>query len=72
MTDEAIKALLTDREADNVERLLTERRVHNARTFDMQPCLGCGQEQVVYALFHDYRIAAVAPEIIEENNRDIL
>ena len=54
------------------ERILTERRIHSARTFDMQPCLGCGQDQIAYALFHDYRIAAVAPEIIEENNRDIL
>lgn len=54
------------------ERLLTERRIHSARTFDIQPCLGCGQEQIVYALFHDYRIAAVAPEIIEENKRDIV
>ena len=54
------------------ERRLTERRIHSARTFDMQPCLGCGQEQIIYALFHDYRLAAVAPEIIEENNRDIV
>ena len=54
------------------ERILTERRIHNARTFDMQPCLGCGQDQIVRSLFDDYRNAAVAPEIIEENNRDIL
>ena len=53
------------------ERILTERRVHGAKTFDMQPCLGCGQDQIVHSLFHDYRNAAVAPEIIEENNRDI-
>ncbi len=54
------------------ERRLTERRIHNASTFDMQPCLGCGQDQIVHSLFDDYRNAAVAPEIIEENNRDIL
>ena len=54
------------------ERILTERRIHNARTFDMQPCLGCGQDQIVHSLFDDYRNAAVAPEIIAENNRDIL
>lgn len=54
------------------ERILTERRVHSARTFDMQPCLGCGQDQIVHSLFHDYRMAAVAPEIIEENDRDML
>ena len=54
------------------ERRLTERRIHNARTFDMQPSLGCGQDQIVHSLFDDYRNAAVAPEIIAENNRDIL
>lgn len=54
------------------ERRLTERRIHKARTFDMQPCLGCGQDQIVHSLFHDYRTAAVDPEIIEENNRDTL
>ena len=54
------------------ERILTERRIHNARTFDMQPCLGCGQDQIVHSLFDDYRNASVAPEIIAENNRDIL
>ena len=54
------------------ERRLTERRIHKARTFDMQPCLGCGQDQIVHSLFHDYRTAAVYPEIIEENNRDTL
>ena len=53
------------------ERILTERRVHSARTFDMQPCYGCGRDQIVHTLFHDYRNAAVAPEIIEENSRDM-
>ena len=62
------RGLATEQE----ERLLTERRIHSARTFDMQPCLACGQDQIVSALFHDYRSAAVAPEIIEENERDIL
>ncbi len=53
------------------ERILTERRVHGAKTFDMQPCRGCGQDQLVHALFQDYRNAAVAPEIIEGNRRDM-
>lgn len=53
------------------ERILIERRVHSARTFDMQPCYGCGRDQIVHTLFHDYRNAAVAPEIIEENSRDM-
>jgi len=53
--------------------VLSERRVSNARTFDLRPCLDCGSEQLVLSLFQlDYRSAAVAPEILEENNRDTL
>lgn len=58
--------------SEQEERLLTERRVHSARTFDMLPCIGCGEDMVVYSLFHDYRNSAFAPEILEENNRDPL
>ena len=55
------------------ERVLSERRVSNARTFDLRPCLDCDSEQLVLSLFQlDYRTAAVAPEILEENNRDTL
>jgi len=54
------------------ERTLTERRVHLAKTFDMQPCLGCSSDQIVPSLFDAYRSAAIAPEIVEENNRDRL
>jgi len=61
------RAVATEQE----ERLLSERRIHSAKTFDMQPCYGCGQDQIVLPLFYDYRNAAIAPEIIEENNRDM-
>lgn len=54
------------------ERILTERRVHSAKTFDMLPCIDCGEDMIVYSLFHDYRNSAFAPEILEENNRDTL
>jgi len=55
------------------ERVLSERRVSNARTFDLRPCLDCDSEQLVLPLFQlDYRTAAVAPDILEENNRDTL
>jgi ATP-dependent DNA helicase RecG len=54
------------------ERILTERRIHSAKTFDMQPCIGCGEDMIVHSLFYDYRSSALAPEIIDENNRDIL
>lgn len=55
------------------ERMLSERRVSNARTFDLRPCLDCDSEQLVLSLFQlDYRTAAVAPEILEENSRDTI
>lgn len=63
------KGIATEQE----ERVLSERRVSNARTFDLQPCLDCDSEQLVLSLFRlDYRNAAVAPEILEENNRETL
>ena len=63
------KGIATEQE----ERVLSERRVSNARTFDLQPCLDCDSEQLVLSLFQlDYRTAAVAPEILEENSRETL
>ncbi len=63
------KAIANEQE----ERILTERRIHHARTFDLRPCRGCGSGELVLDLFQlTYRSAAIAPEIIEENNRDIL
>ncbi|MEA1934993.1 MAG: ATP-binding protein [Thermodesulfobacteriota bacterium] len=62
------RAVATEQE----ERILTERRVHMARSFDLLPCIGCVQDQMVLSLFQlDYRNAAIAPEIIEENERDL-
>ena len=62
------RAVATEQE----ERILTERRVHMARSFDLRPCIGCGPDQMVLSLFQlDYRSAAIAPEIIEENDRDL-
>ena len=55
------------------ERVLTERRTCHARTFDLRPCRGCGRDDLVLDLFQlTYRNAAVAPEIVEENDRDML
>ena len=54
------------------ERILTERRVHMARSFDLLPCIGCDPDHMVLSLFQlDYRNAAIAPEIIEGNDRDL-
>ena len=63
------KAIASEQE----ERILTEKRIHHARTFDLRPCRGCGRGDLVLDLFQlTYRNAAVAPEIVEENNRDLL
>jgi len=54
------------------ERVLSERRVSNAKTFDLRPCLDCDSKQIVLSLFQlDYRSVAIAPETIEENQRDM-
>ena len=54
------------------ERILTERRIHHARSFDLRPCKGCGRDDLVLDLFQlTYRNAAIAPEVIAENNRDL-
>jgi ATP-dependent DNA helicase RecG len=58
--------------SEQEERILTERRVSSAKTFDMLPCIGCGEDMIVHSLFYDYRRNALAPEIIEENKRDML
>jgi ATP-dependent DNA helicase RecG len=63
------RALATPQE----ERILTEKRLHRARTFDLQPCLGCEEEDLALPLFElDYRNAAIAPDVVSENNRDRL
>lgn len=63
------KAIANEQE----ERILTEKRIHYARTFDVRPCRGCGIDDLVLDLYQlTYRHAAIAPELIEENNRDML
>jgi ATP-dependent DNA helicase RecG len=54
------------------ERRLIERRVSHAKTFDAQPALGSALDQLALPLFLiDYRNQAIAPEVIDENNRPI-
>ncbi len=54
------------------ERILIERRVAHARTFDALPCLGSTLEDIHDALFLiDYRQQAVAAEVIAENHRPV-
>ena len=52
------------------ERILSERRAALQRTFDARPCHGCTTRELVLDLFLvGYLPAAVAHDIIEENNR---
>ena len=63
------KAIANEQE----ERILTEKRTHHARTFDLRPCRGCGQDDLAMELFQlTYRNAAVAPDLIAENGRDMM
>jgi ATP-dependent DNA helicase RecG len=57
---------------EHEERILIERRVSHAKTFDAQPCLGSQLADLAQPLFLiDYRQQAVAPEVIAENNRSV-
>ena len=54
------------------ERILIEKRVSHAKTFDAQPCLGGKMDDLAQSLFLiDYRQQAIAPEVIAENHRSI-
>ena len=53
------------------ERILTERRTALQRTFDTSPCHGSTSKDLIPDLFLvSYLPAAVAHDVIEENNRD--
>lgn len=55
---------------EHEERLLIERRVSHAKTFDAQPALGSTIADLSMSLFLiEYRSQAIAPEVIEENHR---
>jgi ATP-dependent DNA helicase RecG len=63
MTEAELRDLIAANEAD---------RVAHARTFDALPCLGSRLEDLPQLHFLvEYRSQAIAPEIIEENNRSI-
>lgn len=54
------------------ERILTEKRIAHARTFDALPCFGSSMDALATDLFQNtYLSQAVAPEVIAENNRDL-
>ena len=54
------------------ERILAERRLAFARTWDARPCAEAGLENLALDLFLvGYRQFAVAPEVIEQNHREL-
>lgn len=62
------RAIATEQE----ERILVERRVSAARSFDLTPCSGATLDDLALELFTTgYRPRAISPEIIEQNNRSI-
>ena len=62
------KSIATEAE----EKLLTERRLSNIRTFDAMPCLGTALEDLDITLFKkEYLFKAVAEDILQEDKRTI-
>ena len=62
------KSIATEAE----EKLLTERRLSNIRTFDAMPCLGTTLEDLDITLFKkEYLSKAVAEHILQEDKRTI-
>ena len=57
--------------SEHEERVLTERRVSRARSFDASPLIGSGLDDLSVALFAAYRQEVVAPDVIASNHRTI-
>lgn len=58
--------------SEHEERILTERRVAGARTFDATPCRTASAADLATGVFlSEYLPQAVAPEIVAENNRPL-
>jgi ATP-dependent DNA helicase RecG len=54
------------------ERILTEKRVAHARTFDALPCVGSSIDALATDIFQNtYLRQAVAAEVLAENDRDL-
>lgn len=53
------------------ERILIEKRVARAHTFDVMPVYDAKIEDVSRRIFAEYRAQAVAPDVIEANHRSV-
>lgn len=58
--------------SEQEERMLTERRAVHARTFDARPCWDATFQELAPELFYNYRDRAIAPEVVEENHRELV
>lgn len=57
--------------SEQEERILTDRRVAQARTFDLRPCLGSSGRDLAMDLFQiSYLRQAVAADVLAENHRE--
>src|SRR5690606_29339221 len=57
--------------SEQEERILIERRVSQARSFDASPIGEAGLDDLAMAQFHAYRQEVIDPDIIAANHRDI-
>jgi ATP-dependent DNA helicase RecG len=53
------------------ERLLSERRVSYARSFDASPCPDAGLADLALGMFDSYRREAIAADVVTANNRSV-
>lgn len=61
------KAVASEQE----ERILMERRIANARSFDATPITGAGLQDLSLALFEAYRQEVIDPDVIAANHRPV-
>ncbi len=57
--------------SEQEERILSERRVARARSFDACPCHEASLDDIALGQFDAYRREAIDPEIIAANNRSV-
>jgi ATP-dependent DNA helicase RecG len=57
--------------SEHEERILSERRVASARTFDAYACREASVKDLSIALFEAYRREAISPETIDANHRSL-
>jgi ATP-dependent DNA helicase RecG len=61
------KAIASEQE----ERILSEKRISHARSYDASPCRDSELKDLALGIFDSYRREAIAPDVIEENHRAI-